>query len=220
MEIPDKQVFTTGEIARICTVAPRTVSTWVDSGRLKGYRLPGSLDRRVPRSDLIAFLKDYGMLRGVHVINGLLTTPVWDSCNKTAIWGKQEQCVIPGVGLSEEARILRSKLILEEALETITALGCEVTRFYGDVQIKIVAPLNLESVIDGCCDLKYVTVGTLVALNIPDSPHDKAVCEANEAKFVDGKSVPHPTIPGKYGKPDGWKPPNHLEIMKTYMEVV
>ena len=35
------KVFTTGQVAKICKVAPRTVSKWFDSGRLKGYRIPG-----------------------------------------------------------------------------------------------------------------------------------------------------------------------------------
>ena len=43
------KVFTTGQVAKICKVAPRTVSKWFDSGRLKGYRIPGSQDRRIPR---------------------------------------------------------------------------------------------------------------------------------------------------------------------------
>ena len=45
-----KKVFTTGQVAKICKVAPRTVSKWFDSGRLPGaYRIPGSQDRRIPR---------------------------------------------------------------------------------------------------------------------------------------------------------------------------
>ena len=44
-----KKVFTTGQVAKICKVAPRTVSKWFDSGRLRGYRIPGSQDRRIPR---------------------------------------------------------------------------------------------------------------------------------------------------------------------------
>ena len=41
-----KKVFTTGQVAKICKVAPRTVSKWFDTGRLRGYRIPGSQDRR------------------------------------------------------------------------------------------------------------------------------------------------------------------------------
>ena len=59
-----KKVFTTGQVAKICKVAPRTVSKWFDSGRLKGYRIPGSQDRRIPRDQLIRFLKENNMPLG------------------------------------------------------------------------------------------------------------------------------------------------------------
>src|SRR3954464_9870031 len=59
-----KKVFTTGQGAKICKVAPRTVSKWFDSGRLLGYRIPGSQDRRIPREHLLRFLKEHGMPLG------------------------------------------------------------------------------------------------------------------------------------------------------------
>ena len=59
-----KKVFTTGQVAKICKVAPRTVSKWFDSGRLRGYRIPGSQDRRIPREHLIRFLKEHSMPLG------------------------------------------------------------------------------------------------------------------------------------------------------------
>ena len=59
-----KKVFTTGQVAKICKVAPRTVSKWFDSGRLRGYRIPGSQDRRIPRDQLIRFLKENNMPLG------------------------------------------------------------------------------------------------------------------------------------------------------------
>lgn len=54
-------ILTTGEVARICKVAPRTVSKWFDTGQLRGYRIPGSKDRRIPRQQLIRFMKAHGM---------------------------------------------------------------------------------------------------------------------------------------------------------------
>lgn len=60
-----KQVFTMGEVAELCNVAIRTASKWFDTGRLKGYRVPGALDRRVPRANLIRFLRDHGMPLGL-----------------------------------------------------------------------------------------------------------------------------------------------------------
>ena len=52
-----KDVLTTGQVAKICNVAPRTVSKWFDSGQLRGYRIPGSKDRRIPLPQLIRFMK-------------------------------------------------------------------------------------------------------------------------------------------------------------------
>jgi len=53
--VSHKKVLTTGEVARICNVAPRTVSKWFDSGQLRGYRIPGSKDRRIPVRSTRAF---------------------------------------------------------------------------------------------------------------------------------------------------------------------
>ncbi|MHC4903802.1 MAG: helix-turn-helix domain-containing protein, partial [Planctomycetota bacterium] len=57
----EKDVLTTGEVAKICNVASRTVSKWFDSGQLRGYRIPGSKDRRIPVSSLIKFMKSHGI---------------------------------------------------------------------------------------------------------------------------------------------------------------
>jgi len=56
-----KNVLTTGDVAKICNVAPRTVSKWFDNGQLKGYRIPGSKDRRIPVSELVRFMKVHNM---------------------------------------------------------------------------------------------------------------------------------------------------------------
>lgn len=57
----EKDVLTTGEVAKICNVASRTVSKWFDSGQLRGYRIPGSKDRRIPVSNLVKFMKSHGI---------------------------------------------------------------------------------------------------------------------------------------------------------------
>lgn len=64
----DKEVLTTGEVAKICNVAPRTVSKWFDNGSLRGYRIPGSKDRRIPVGELVEFMKAHGI-----PLNGLKT---------------------------------------------------------------------------------------------------------------------------------------------------
>ncbi len=57
----NKDVLTTGEVAKICKVAPRTVTKWFDSGQLRGYRIPGSKDRRIPVTQLIRFMRQNNM---------------------------------------------------------------------------------------------------------------------------------------------------------------
>jgi excisionase family DNA binding protein len=56
-----KNVLTTGDVAKICNVASRTVSKWFDNGQLRGYRIPGSKDRRIPLGELIRFMKAHNM---------------------------------------------------------------------------------------------------------------------------------------------------------------
>lgn len=56
-----RDIFTTGQVAQICKVAPRTVTKWFDTGQLKGYRIPGGRDRRIPAAELIRFMKTHKM---------------------------------------------------------------------------------------------------------------------------------------------------------------
>ena len=53
-----KTIFTTGEVAEVCNVSQQTVIRCFDSGRLKGFRVPGSRFRRIPRESLVQFMKD------------------------------------------------------------------------------------------------------------------------------------------------------------------
>ena len=54
----EKQVYTTGEAAEICKVSQQTIIRCFDAGRLKGFRVPGSRFRRIPREELIRFMKN------------------------------------------------------------------------------------------------------------------------------------------------------------------
>ncbi|QDT31359.1 DNA-binding response regulator MtrA [Thalassoglobus polymorphus] len=56
-----KTVFTTGEAAKICKVSQQTIIRCFDSGQLKGFRVPGSKFRRIPRDVLYKFMKDNGI---------------------------------------------------------------------------------------------------------------------------------------------------------------
>ena len=53
-----KTVFTTGEAAKICKVSQQTIIRCFDSGQLKGFRVPGSRFRRIPRESLYRFMKE------------------------------------------------------------------------------------------------------------------------------------------------------------------
>ncbi len=60
-EWADKRVFTTGEAAQVCKVSQQTIIRCFDSGRLTGFRVPGSKFRRIPRDELIRFMKANGI---------------------------------------------------------------------------------------------------------------------------------------------------------------
>lgn len=53
-----KDLFTTGKAAEVCKVSQQTIIRCFDSGRLEGFRVPGSKFRRIPRHSLIKFMKD------------------------------------------------------------------------------------------------------------------------------------------------------------------
>jgi len=53
-----KELYTTGEAAEVCSVSQQTIIRCFDSGRLEGFRIPGSRFRRIPRESLIRFMKD------------------------------------------------------------------------------------------------------------------------------------------------------------------
>ena len=57
----NKTVFTTGEAAKICKVSQQTIIRCFDNGSLKGFRVPGSRFRRIPRELLYTFMKENGI---------------------------------------------------------------------------------------------------------------------------------------------------------------
>ena len=61
VDVRMKTVFTTGEAAKICKVSQQTIIRCFDNGQLKGFRVPGSRFRRIPREALYKFMKDNGI---------------------------------------------------------------------------------------------------------------------------------------------------------------
>jgi len=141
------------------------------------------------------------------------------------------------VELTEEQRVLRARLILEEALEACSGLGVHVglltnrseqslTVEMADLEFEPVIAIgdgpgkdklwvmDKAEVIDACCDTVYVCVGTLAAMGVPDLPHLAEVCRANNAKFPNGTAITDKD--GKFQKPAGWTPPDHEKIRQNY----
>ena len=56
--------LTTGQVATLCGVAPRTVTKWMDAKRIGGVYYVGR-DRRVPRDEVVAFMRANGMGRRI-----------------------------------------------------------------------------------------------------------------------------------------------------------
>lgn len=57
-DLANKQIFTTGEAAEVCKISQQTIIRCFDSGRLRGFRVPGSKFRRIPREELIRFMRE------------------------------------------------------------------------------------------------------------------------------------------------------------------
>lgn len=53
--------LTTGEAARLCQVSTQTIIRAFDAGKLKGWRVPGSSFRRIPRANLLIFMAENGI---------------------------------------------------------------------------------------------------------------------------------------------------------------
>lgn len=53
-----KDLFTTGEAADLCSLSQQTIIRCFDSGRLRGFRIPGSKFRKIPRDSLLKFMKE------------------------------------------------------------------------------------------------------------------------------------------------------------------
>lgn len=97
--------------------------------------------------------------------------------------------------LSKDQREVRMRLVREESMELLQAIST------GD-------PVSIAG---ECADLVYVAVGTAVSMGVDLAPHFRAVHAANMRK------VPAPDG-GKARKPDGWRSPDHYEVLGRQVE--
>jgi len=153
---PQKDVLTTGQVARICQVAPRTVSKWFDSGELRGYRVPGSRERRIPKKELLRFMRAYGFpmerletgMRRVLVVDpsGEVSKPLLRSL------GAQKFCEI-------------------RAAESAFAAGVEAARF--DPHAMIVHPVTPDLQSDSFAEsIKARTGGPTVLIGVAEDQRE------------------------------------------------
>jgi excisionase family DNA binding protein len=79
----DKQVFTTGEAAKICNVSQQTIIRCFDNGRLQGFKVPGSRFRRIPRAELLRFMHE----------NNMETSRLGSACLQVLVIGPENDSV-------------------------------------------------------------------------------------------------------------------------------
>jgi len=138
---------------------------------------------------------------------------------------KQQVPLVPCVP-DEKTRLLRARLILEEALETVLALGIRL-RLSGepshepayqagdeidmeDLWFDPSVTPNLVEIADGCADISVVTYGTLSACGIADDALIVEVDKNNLTKLEKGTVDEH----GKLTKPPGHQPPEIEKLLK------
>jgi hypothetical protein len=81
--------------------------------------------------------------------------------------------------------------------------------------LEAVAEGDFVKYVDALDDILYFAFGggVIAGVEIGDDTWDN-VQRANMAKLgPDGKPVPHPTLPGKIGKPEGWVPPEASHML-------
>lgn len=120
-----------------------------------------------------------------------------------------------------DTRRLRAMLILEEALETVEALGIdllvEITRTDDMLDMDNFQFMesddgpDLEEIADGCADISVVTTGTLIACGIRDAPLLEEVDRSNLSKFGPGHSF---NEAGKLIKPDDFEEPDIAGVLE------
>jgi len=148
-----KNVLTTGDVAKICNVAPRTVSKWFDNGQLKGYRIPGSKDRRIPVSELLRFMKQNNIPTAALPIGKIRVLIVDGYTNSVSALAEdlrnKADYDVQTVASSFETGVVAQKfaphvMLINLLAEDIDAANiCKSIRNDGDLQtIKIIAIAN------------------------------------------------------------------------------
>ena len=138
-----KTVFTTGEAAKICKVSQQTIIRCFDNGQLKGFRVPGSKFRRIPREALYKFMKDNG-----------IPTDALESGKRKVLLVDDDVEIVEMIGkVLEEVRILCiSGMIEEDKIADLKLSGAD------DFLQK---PFDIDVLIEKMCAQLEIETGVL-----------------------------------------------------------
>ena len=136
--------------------------------------------------------------------------------------------------LTQEERVLRARLILEEALETVVlGLGIQIGvrdrdgfvqidrpenggKFLEQFTLNPVWDLDMVEFVDGVMELNVVGLGGLVAAGLPDAALRREVDTKNLLKIAHGHTD---SETGKFIKPKDHPAPNIMGILEEIISV-
>lgn len=121
----------------------------------------------------------------------------------------------PTVDISDTDRVLRARLVLEEVMEFVEAMGCDVDFSNKIGVVDAGRAVDLVEAADAMVDIMVVTVGSSHTLGVNLGPCWQEVMQTNWAKFPNGEVLHDET--GKITKPEGWLPPDLAPILERQM---
>lgn len=168
-----RRTYTTGQIANICDVASRTVSMWIDKGKLNGYRIPGSEDRRVPHKVLVKWMRDNGLpippeIDAPHVLLGGFDR--LDSLMVYTVKFKTREHVVVNGDDPFRCGVLAAAHMPVAAILALPVLGASTCRVIRD---------HLKA--EGCVVAAYTTFDDVGRESLLEEGYDLAISYADEA---------------------------------------
>lgn len=135
----------------------------------------------------------------------------------------QEVADMPGLEIRDETKLLRARLVLSEAIELCWALGVRVrpkqmhrgVTTEADFDMHVAGPVDHVEAADACADLRYVVIGTELALGIPGDAVFAEVHRSNMTKLgPHGKAILDEG--GKVLKPPSYVPPDVAGVLARH----
>lgn len=127
--------------------------------------------------------------------------------------------------LSTHERLLRVRLVVEEAMEFAEAMGVKVTGVAEDlhklnghsINVEIIpgSTVIVEDAADALADSLYVVFGSAHTLGLPMDDVFAEVHRSNMAKADPVTGLPNVSADGKVLKPNGWTPPDIAGVLRN-----